>query len=114
MRASRFGQILLAIGGLVGVTAVVGLVVGFEPAKLPAALLNIAVYKLTFAAAGGLLAAGAIVQRYARRDDGSPLSSNNAPDAESQPGGLLGEGRPEADLSAHADERATVKIRERP
>ena len=39
---------LLAIGAAVGVIAVVGLVAGFEPSKLPPALLNIAVYKLTF------------------------------------------------------------------
>ena len=69
MRISRFGQLLLVIGGAVGAAAVIGLIVGFEPAKLPAALLNIAVYKLTFAAAAGLLAAGAIVRRYARRAD---------------------------------------------
>lgn len=69
MGASRFGQLLLGIGGAVGVAAVIGLVIGFEPAALPPALVNIAVYKLTFAAAAGLLAAGAIVRRYARRDD---------------------------------------------
>jgi hypothetical protein len=40
--------VLLAIGAAVGVIAVVGLVAGFEPSKLPPALLNIAVYKLTF------------------------------------------------------------------
>ncbi len=40
--------------------AVVGLVAGFEPSKLPPALLNIAVYKLTFGAAAGLLAAGGL------------------------------------------------------
>lgn len=66
MRTSRFADMLLLIGGFVGVAAVVGLVVGFEPSKLPAAVLNIAVYKLTFAAAAGLLAAGALVRRYAR------------------------------------------------
>lgn len=67
MRASRFGGLLIGVGAAVGVVAVVGLVLGFEPAKLPPVLLNIAVYKLTFAAAAGLLAAGAVVQRYVRR-----------------------------------------------
>jgi hypothetical protein len=43
MRPSRFGQLLLVIGGVVGVAAVIGLVVGFEPAELPASLVNIAV-----------------------------------------------------------------------
>ena len=82
MRTSRFGQLLLVVGGAVGVAAVVGLVIGFEPAKLPAALLNIAVYKLTFAAAAGLLAAGAIVRRYGQRDvrpDTDPAILSGAP-----------------------------------
>ena len=113
MRTSRFGQILLAVGSAVGIAAVVGLVVGFEPAKLPAALLNIAVYKLTFAAAGGLLAAGAIVQRYARRDDGSQASSGNGTDAAPQSDAVLPRAAVEAEMSAGADERAKVEIRKR-
>lgn len=72
MRTSQFGKLLLGIGGVVGVAAVIGLVVGFEPASLPTALVNIAVYKLTFLAAAGLLAAGAILRRYARRSEGQP------------------------------------------
>jgi len=80
MRTSRFGGLLLAIGGAVGVLAVLGLVVGFEPATMPRAVLNIAVYKLTFAAAAGLLAAGAIVRRYARR--GGPNESEPGRDAD--------------------------------
>jgi hypothetical protein len=58
---------LLGAGVVVGLTAVVGMIVGFEPARLPPALLNIAAYKLTIGAAVGLLAAGAAVRRYARR-----------------------------------------------
>jgi hypothetical protein len=61
------GSLLLSLGLFVGVVAGIGLVVGFEPARLPASLLNIAAYKLAFVAAGGLLVAGAIVARYARR-----------------------------------------------
>jgi hypothetical protein len=68
MRAERIGRFLLAAGLLVGIAGGVGLLTGFEPARLPAALLNIAAYKLTFLAAFGLLAAGAIFRRYARRD----------------------------------------------
>jgi hypothetical protein len=68
MRATHLGAALLWLGVLVGVLAGLGLVLGFEPARLPAALLNIAAYKLTFLAAFGLLAAGAVVQRYARRE----------------------------------------------
>lgn len=92
MRTSRFGGLLIAVGAAVGVAAVVGLVVGFEPANLPPAILNIAVYKLTFAAAAGLLAAGAVVQRYARRprdmtDDAAtkPLDTGGEPPMLPQP-----------------------------
>jgi hypothetical protein len=67
MRAARIGPVLLALGLVVGVAAGVGLLVGFEPARLPRELLNIAAYKLTFLAAGGLLAAGALAVRYDRR-----------------------------------------------
>jgi hypothetical protein len=78
MRTNRFGTFLLAIGAAVGVAAVVGLVVGFEPARLPPTVLNIAAFKLTFAAAVALLATGAIVLRRGKRDsapDSSPRSS---------------------------------------
>jgi nitrate/nitrite transporter NarK len=69
MQARHLSSALLTLGVLVGVVAVVGLLVGFEPARLPAALLNVAAYKLTFLAAFGLLAAGAVVTRYSRRAD---------------------------------------------
>lgn len=68
MKTGRLGGLLLGTGVAVGVAAVIGLVTGFEPSRLPATLIDIAVYKLTFAAAGGLLAAGAVVRRYARRE----------------------------------------------
>ena len=74
MRTGRFGGLLLATGAAVGMAAVVGLVVGFEPSRLPAAMLDIAVYKLTFAAAAGLLAAGAIIRRHGGRDRSEPGS----------------------------------------
>jgi hypothetical protein len=67
MRASMLARFLLSLGLLVGLTAAVGLLVGFEPARLPPALLNIAAYKLTFVAALGLLVAGALVRRRALR-----------------------------------------------
>ena len=67
MSSDRVGGVLLVLGLAVGLVASAGLLVGFEPARLPAALLNIAAYKLTFLAAGGLLAAGAIVRRFANR-----------------------------------------------
>jgi hypothetical protein len=67
MRATKAGSLLLALGVLVGAAAGAGLLVGFEPARLPAALLNVAAYKLTFLAAFGLLAAGAVFRRYGRQ-----------------------------------------------
>lgn len=67
MRAARLGSVLLALGLLVGLVGSVGLLLGFEPARLPPALLNIAAYKLVFLTAIGLLAVGAIVRRAARR-----------------------------------------------
>jgi hypothetical protein len=69
MRLDRFAGILLATGAIVGVVAVVGLAVGFEPSRLPPRLLDIAAYKLTFGAAAVLLAIGAIVRRYTRGND---------------------------------------------
>ncbi|MFN8575041.1 MAG: hypothetical protein U0132_23515 [Gemmatimonadaceae bacterium] len=67
MRSSRAGSALLFTGLAVGVAACVGLVLGFRPSQLPPALLNIALYKLTFLASGGLLVGGAILVRRARR-----------------------------------------------
>jgi len=86
MSSSRFGGFLLGIGVVVGIAAVVGLATGFEPSRLPAALLDVAVYKLTFAAAAGLLAAGAIVRRYVRRDrDGVQPPSSAAVEPAARP-----------------------------
>lgn len=59
----------MGIGLLVGAAASFGLLVGFEPSRLPAVLLDAAAYKLTFLASLGLLAAGAVAARYARREE---------------------------------------------
>lgn len=67
MRLKNLSATFLALGLFVGGAASMGLLIGFEPARLPAALLNVAAYKLTFLASLGLLAAGAIIARYARR-----------------------------------------------
>ena len=88
MRADRFGPFLLVLGLIVGGVAGVGLLVGFEPARLPAALLNIAAYKLTFLAAGGLIAGGALLLRYGRRHGSVPSDGKRPIDAPPQ----LGEG----------------------
>ncbi|HEX6048309.1 MAG TPA: hypothetical protein VFZ21_03545 [Gemmatimonadaceae bacterium] len=94
MRTSRFGTLLLAIGGAVGVAAVIGLVVGFEPASLPRSLINIAVYKLTFVAAAGLLAAGAVLHRYARRGESKPGPEGGDAVVSGGRRSALGEGSP--------------------
>jgi hypothetical protein len=69
MRSVHVGRLLLALGLLVGLAASVGLLVGFEPSRLPPALLDLAAYKLTYLAALGLLAGGAVFLRHARRAD---------------------------------------------
>jgi hypothetical protein len=111
VRTPRLGEVLLAIGAGVGVAAVIGLVVGFEPSKLPPALLNIAVYKLTFGAAAGLLAAGAVVRRYAKRHEG--------PDHDRTAGGLsatgpaqLGEGSADSAMRREQNARPRVDVRQ--
>ena len=96
MRTSRFGGLLIGVGAAVGVAAVVGLAVGFEPATLPRAILNIAVYKLTFAAAAGLLAAGAVVQRYARRPPDVPADAATRPLAAGSERLMLSEPMPDS------------------
>jgi hypothetical protein len=82
MRATKLGSLLLALGVLIGLAAGAGLLVGFQPARLPAALLNIAAYKLTFLAAFGLLAAGAVFRRYGRQAaerEGPPRAAPSPP-----------------------------------
>ena len=81
MRSSRLATLLLALGMAVGAAAAAGLALGFEPARLPAALLNIAAYKLTFVAAFALLAAGAVVRRFARREEARTLVRRRADEA---------------------------------
>lgn len=112
MRAPRIGEVLLAVGAMAGVAAVVGLIVGFEPSKLPPALLNIAVYKLIFVAAGGLLTAGAVVQRYtARRDDRERSRDSAEPPTAGAPA-MLREGSVDSTMHPEPDARAEVKIQQ--
>ena len=76
MRLDRVGGVLLVTGAIVGVIAVVGIAVGFEPSQLPPKLLDIAAYKLTFGAAAVLLAIGAIVRRHGLTSDNAPSSTS--------------------------------------
>lgn len=109
MKTGRFGGLLLATGAVVGVAAVVGLVTGFEPSRLPAALLDIAVYKLTFVAAAGLLAAGAIVRRYAKRDaDDGESRESVLPHVQSDAPRLPD--APPPDFAASSDHLADVRV----
>ena len=66
MRRDTLGTALLILGLLVGLAAVAGMAVGFTPALSPF-VLRLVVYKLGFAAAAGLLVAGALVRRAAGR-----------------------------------------------
>ena len=88
---------MLGLGLVVGIAAGVGLLIGFEPARLPPALLNIAAYKLTALTAAGLLAAGAVVLRYARRDIERPASTST-PVAPREIGGAPAEDVPIAPI----------------
>jgi hypothetical protein len=90
MRLDRFGGILLVTGAIVGVIAVVGLAVGFEPSQLPPKLLDIAAYKLTFGAAAVLLAVGAMVRRHVRAAEHEQNAPQPAPSrgASASPGEL--------------------------
>ena len=66
MRTSQMGNVLRAVGLLVGLAAILALVLHVEPSRLPPLLVKIALYKLAFIAAAALLVAGAIVGRRAR------------------------------------------------
>jgi hypothetical protein len=98
MHARHLSTAFLTAGLLVGALAGLGLLVGFEPARLPAVLLNIAAYKLAFLAALSLVAAGGVIGRYAQRravppaplpreDARAPLGrpAGDAPRCEPQP-----------------------------
>lgn len=115
LQLRHIGAALLTLGAVVGVVAAVALAIGFEPATLPAALLNVAAYKLTFLAAAGLLAAGAIVARYARRTADEPAAVARAADGRAAAGGarVVAELRPGSPSPVGMPERRPV-VDERP
>jgi len=86
VRLKSLSTAFFALGLFVGGAASMGLLIGFEPARLPAALLNVAAYKLTFLASLGLLAAGAVLARYARRVETSLEQRGEVPGAGTVPG----------------------------
>jgi hypothetical protein len=63
----RLASFLLALGATVGAIGAIGVAIGFEPSRLPRALIDISVYKLVFIAAAAILASGAVVYRAERR-----------------------------------------------
>ena len=112
MRTTRTGSLLLTLGVLVGGAASVGLLSGFEPARLPAALLNIAAYKLTFLAAFGLIAAGAIVQRYGRQQVESEIGRTPDSPSRSAAGEILS-GQPEQPAVGRVRDQVHARMRDK-
>ena len=115
MRTSRFGGFLLGVGAAVGVAAVVGLVIGFEPSRLPPAVLDIAAYKLTIVAAIGLLVAGAVIRKRALRDDSRANGRDSPrPLADARTSAALLAGSVDADVARGAESRSKVEVPRQP
>ncbi len=70
MRRTTLPTLLLAGGLIVGLAAGVALLLGVDPTRLPPFLVRVALFKLTFIAAAGLLVAGALLGRRARQSRG--------------------------------------------
>jgi hypothetical protein len=83
------GSVLLGLGVVVGAAASIVLLLGFEPARLPPAVLNLAAYKLAFIGALGFMGAGAFALRYAKRE-----TTNQAAEPGAAKVRELGEGLP--------------------
>jgi len=66
VRASAISKLLLVVGAVVGAAAGVALALGVRLDRLPSWMITVGMYKLVFIAAGGLLAAGAMLGRAAR------------------------------------------------
>ena len=107
MRAARAGHLLLTLGLLVGAAAGGGLLVGFEPARLPPALLDIVAYKLTFGAALGLFAAGAMFLRHARRRGTQGTTSAHGRETPGLAEGRSGDLAPDRDRQAEGARRTS-------
>ncbi|MEO8579416.1 MAG: hypothetical protein ABI469_04145 [Gemmatimonadales bacterium] len=64
----KFGDILIALGAIVGIGAIVGYELDIIP-PLPPVVLKLLLYKLLFIGGIGMLAAGAFARRVASRLD---------------------------------------------
>lgn len=96
MQRAPFITILLAGGLVLGLTATVALVLGFEPAPLSPWLVKVALYKLTYIAAAGLLVTGAVLGRWAKRSSiQRPSTDRRYPDEQyiANPTGRHGRGQ---------------------
>jgi hypothetical protein len=78
MRPAHIGRLLLTLGLLVGVAASIGLSSASSPPGCPRTLINLAAYKLTYIAALGLLAGGAMLLRLARRPEPGAAAIDDA------------------------------------
>ncbi len=66
MRLTKVSAACYGLGLFIGGAASVGLAFGFAPSRLPAALLDVAAYKLAFLTSIALFGVGAAVGRYAQ------------------------------------------------
>jgi len=67
MRRIQVANVFLVTGLAVGVVAGLALAFGIVP-RLSPFMMKVVIYKLSFIGAAGLLAAGAVLRRWARRD----------------------------------------------
>lgn len=71
MRLPSLSKALLLLGALVGAAAGLALAFGLRLDQLPPWMITVGMYKLTFLAAAGLLAAGAMLGRAAKNRSGA-------------------------------------------
>ena len=81
MRLKSSSRLLMGVGVAVGALGSLGLLLGLDPVPLAGWLVNVAMYKLVFIAAGGILFAGAVLGRWANRQQ---LASATRPDVLAQ------------------------------
>jgi hypothetical protein len=98
----RFANVCMTLGAVVAVLGVLGALFGVRPSEMPAAMMDLAAFKLVFIAAGGLIAGGAILGRAARRAD---KADAEAARVEALPEGGHGVVRPSAPSSDNLRKR---------
>lgn len=108
-----FGRLLVGVGVIVGVATGLALLLPVNMPGVNSWLIGVAVSKLALISAVGLIAAGTVIRRAARRGSTEPGRSRTAPDARVAAGATaaLPEGSP-PDLPNHA-RAAEPHLRER-